>query len=217
MRKTPRTRRHHCAADRTFIQNQSGVSAVEFALLLPVMLTLWVGTAEMAHAMDNWRKVVLLARTVADLNSQGDTSDPISSAAENDILAASAAVLRPFVGANATIVVSALGVDTLASPLHPRVCSSGSTNSNKSARHTGLATDLSIPPGFNVNGNRYVLAEVSMPYTPMLGTALVRLVNGASGSITLRSNFAWPVRNGVVHKSVTATPEVTMPGGTPCP
>ena len=204
-------------ADRTFARNQAGASAVEFALLLPIMLTVWVGMAELAHAVDNWRKVTLLARTVADLNSQGDTSDPISAASESDILGASAAVLRPFVGTNAKIVVSALGVDTLTSLVRPRVCSSASTDNNAYARKTGIASDLTIPAGFNVNGNRYVLAEVTMPYTPMLGSALVRLINGISGSISLQSSFAWPVRNGVVHNSPTATPEVTMPSGAPCP
>lgn len=204
-------------ADRSIIRDTAGASAVEFALLLPLMLTIWVAMAELAHAVDNWRKVTLLARTVADLNSQGDTSDPISASSESDILAASSAVLRPFASANARIVVSALGVDTLASLVRPRVCSSISTGNNVYARKTGIAGDLTIPAGFNVNGNRYVLAEVTMPYTPMLGSALVRLVNGMSGSIPLQSSFAWPVRNGVVHNSLTATPEVTMPSGSPCP
>lgn len=200
-----------------FGQDAAGASAVEFALILPIMLTLWGGMAEMAHAVDNWRKVTLLARTIADLTSQGDSaSDPMASATMSDNLAASTAVLRPFATTNTQIVVSALAVDTTASIVSPRVCSSIAT-SNATARSTGLASDLTIPAGFVTNGNRYVLAEVTMPYAPMLGTSLVSLVKGITGTITLKSSFPWPVRNGVVHNSLTNTPEITLPSGSPCP
>lgn len=199
-----------------FRRDASAVSAIEFALILPLALTLWAGMAEMSHAIDNWRKVTLLARTVSDLTSEGDTSDPISSATMSDILGASGTVLRPFPAANAKIVVSALAVNTLASLVNPVVCSSTAT-SNAVARKTGVATDLTIPAGFNISGNRYVLAEVSMNYTPMLGSSLVNLVGGINGSIALKSSFPWPVRNGLTHNSITGTPEVAMPGGAWCP
>ena len=212
-----RARTRALRAPRRLVGDAAGVSAVEFALILPVMLTLWAGVAEMAHAIDNWRKVTLLARTVADLTSQGDTADPIASATMNDILAASSAVLRPFANTNVKIVVSALGVDTLSSLLSPRVCSSVASGTSATARKIGIATDLTIPAGFNINGNRYVLAEVTMPYAPMLGSSLVKLVSGMGSTIPLSVSFAWPVRNGIVHKSITSTAEVTMPGGAACP
>jgi Flp pilus assembly protein TadG len=200
-----------------FRNDTAGVSAVEFALVLPVMLILWAGMAEMAHAIDNWRKVTQLARTVVDLTSQGDTSDPIASATMNDILASATAVLRPFASTNTTIVVSALGVDTSASTANPRVCSSIATGPSAQARKTGIASDLTIPAGFGTNGNRYVLAEVSMPYSPMLGATLGKLIGGLNGTIRIASSFAWPVRTGVVHNSANGTAEVTMPGGSACP
>ena len=198
-----------------FPRQAAGASAIEFALVLPLMLTLFAGMSELAHAIDNWRKVTLLARTVADLTSQGDSTDPIAPATMSDIMGASSAVLRPFATTNVQIVVSALGVDTLASVVSPRVCSS-IASSNATARSTGIASDLTIPTGFNTNGNRYVLAEISMPYAPMLGASFVKLVNGIS-TITIKSSFNWPVRNGVVHNSATKTPEITMPGGSACP
>ena len=199
-----------------FLRHAAGASAVEFALILPVMLTLFAGMSEMAHAIDNWRKLTLLTRTVADLTSQGDTTDPIASTTMSDIMGASSAVLRPFAATNLKIVVSALAVDTSASTTKPRVCSSVAS-SNATARTTGIASDLTIPVGYDTNGNRYVLAEVTMPYAPMLGASLVKLVAGVGTTITLKSSFPWPVRNGLVHNSASATPEVTMPGGSPCP
>lgn len=198
----------------SFRRDASGASAIEFALILPVMLTLFAGMTEMTHAIDNWRKVTLLARTVADLTSQGDKQNPISSTTMNDILAASTMVLRPFNGSGAKIVVSAMAIDLISSPLHPKVCSSVATG-NAVPRGTGIATALAIPPGFGLTGGRYVLAEVSMPYTPMLGTSLVNLVGGVSGSIVLNASFPWPTRGGQAYNSTST--EVILPGGSQCP
>ena len=61
-----------------FLAQVQAVSAVEFALVLPVALTIFAGMSEVSHAVDNWRKVTLTARTIADLTSQGDTVNPMT-------------------------------------------------------------------------------------------------------------------------------------------
>ena len=187
---------------------------VEFALILPVLLTLWAGMSEYSHAVDNWRKVTLLARTVSDLTAQGDTQNPISATLMNDILAASTLVLKPYDASSVKIVVSAMAVDLTKLNLVPRVCSS-TANANASPRPAGTASDLVVPDGFRTTGVRYVLTEVTMPYKPMLGSALVKLVKGASGTITLTSSMPWPARGGQPAKS--SYTEVWMPGGAACP
>lgn len=197
---------------RGFRRDAAGASALEFALLLPIMLVLWAGMAEMSHAIGAWRRVTLLARTVADLTSKGDTVDPIASGTMSDILAASTAVLRPYASTDAAIVVSALGV-TQATDANPRVCSS-IANAKGTARKTGVATDLAVPQGYGVANNRYLLAEVTLPYAPMIGSAFTNLIGGLDGTITLRTSFAWPVRSGFTHNSTI--PEVVMPKGSPC-
>ena len=51
-------------------RDQRGVSAVEFAMLLPLMVTLYLGAVEISQGVAIHRKVTLTARTVADLASQ---------------------------------------------------------------------------------------------------------------------------------------------------
>src|SRR5436189_1298081 len=51
-------------------RDQAGVSAVEFAMLLPLMLTLYLGAVEISQGVAIDRKVTLTAHTVADLASQ---------------------------------------------------------------------------------------------------------------------------------------------------
>ena len=197
-----------------FADARDGVSAIEFAFVLPVLLTIWAGMAEYSHAVDNWRKVTLLARTVSDLTAQGDTQNPIGATLMSDILAASTLVLKPFNAGTVKIVVSAMAVDLTNLNLVPRVCSS-TANANASPRPTGAASDLTVPVGFRTTGVRYVLTEVSMPYTPMLGSALVKLIKGANGAITLTSSMPWPARGGQAAKSTYT--EVWLPGGSACP
>lgn len=201
-------------ASRRFRGEVQGTSAVEFALILPFILAVFVGMSEMSHAIDNWRKVTLSARTIADLTSQGDSVNPIASGTMSDILASAGLVLQPFDASKAGIVVSALAVDLGASLTHPRVCSSVAS-SNATARPTGVASDLAIPLSFLQNKNRYVLAEISMPYTPMVGSTLTSLIGGAGGSITMHASFPWPTRGGTTYSG--ATTEVILPGGAKCP
>lgn len=199
-----------------FARARNATSAIEFAAILPLVLVLWGGMAETSHAIGVWRKMTLLARTVADLTAQGDTVDPMAPATMADILAASTAVLRPLSGSSAKIVVSSLGVYAT-NLVNPKVCSS-SASSNTTARSTGVATDLLIPTVFAAAGDRYLLAEVSMSYAPMIGGSVIKILGWSGGTIPIKASFAWPVRNGTVHNSTStpASPEVTMPNGAFC-
>ncbi|GJD77417.1 TadE/TadG family type IV pilus assembly protein [Methylobacterium gregans] len=192
----------------------SGSAITEFALILPVLLLIFAGVTEYAHAIDHWRKLTLLARTVSDLTAQGDVQNPIGSPLMDDILASSNAVLRPFDSAGARIVVSALGVDLTKLNLIPKVCSS-IAGANATARGLGAANDLTVPVGFQTTGVRYILTEASMDYRPVLGSALVKLLGNSQGTFTFKVSMPWPARGG---KKYGANPytEVVLPGGAEC-
>src|SRR5215468_10096359 len=74
---------------RALIRDQRGVSAVEFAMLLPLMITLYLGAVEISQGVGIDRKVTLTTRTVADLTSQVTT---VTSTEVSNILGASAQV-----------------------------------------------------------------------------------------------------------------------------
>ncbi|MCJ2071493.1 pilus assembly protein [Methylobacterium sp. J-030] len=193
-------------------RDRRATAAVEFAVILPVLLAIWAGMTELAHAIDEWRKLTLLARTVADLTAQGDTKNPMSTTLMTDILASATTVMRPFNAANAKIVISAMGVGLTGATQIPTVCSSYASG-NAVARSTGLASSLTVPPGYQTVGMRYVLAEVSITYTPMIGSALVKLAKGVSSTITFSSVAPWPTRGGTTYGNNIYT-EVVLPGTT---
>ena len=56
-------------------RNDRGSAAVEFAVIVPIMLTLFFGVLEFSSGIAVDRKVTLVARTMSDLTSQSTTRD----------------------------------------------------------------------------------------------------------------------------------------------
>ena len=76
-----------------FLHNRDAVGAVEFALILPFMLLLWMGIVEVTELHLAGRKVTVAAQTAADLIAQEKS---ITSGKLEDIEAASKQVMQPY-------------------------------------------------------------------------------------------------------------------------
>lgn len=88
-----------------------GVAAVEFALVLPLMLLIYVGVIDVTRAVIASRKLSQLSRTVSDLVSQQPAaSGSISIAGLSNILAASSTVMAPYPTGTVTLTVSAVDI-----------------------------------------------------------------------------------------------------------
>ena len=92
-----------------FVRANQGVAFVEFALLLPFMCLLYLGTVEVVPMISADRRVALTASTVANVTTQYASIS--ASATMPDILNASADVLAPYSSSNATVVVSLITID----------------------------------------------------------------------------------------------------------
>ena len=55
-------------------QDCRGVAAIEFAMIVPIMLVMFFGTVEFSSGVAVDRKVTLMARTLSDLTSQRSRS-----------------------------------------------------------------------------------------------------------------------------------------------
>jgi len=151
-----------------FAADRSGISAVEFAMLLPVMMTLFLGTVEASQGIAADRKVELTARSLADLSSQ---YTDITDAAMSNILAAGSAIIAPYSAANLKEVVSeisinAQGVATVV----------WSDTLNGTALTVGQT--VSVPASLAVPNTFLVLAQVQYSYNPTYGYVM-------TGTLTL--------------------------------
>ncbi len=52
---------------RRFLADRRGVAAIEFGMIMPVMVTLWLGTTELTFASASDRRVAIAANSIADL------------------------------------------------------------------------------------------------------------------------------------------------------
>src|SRR3954462_7349459 len=93
---------------RRIAQDKRGVSAVEFALIAPLLVSLYLGCVEISDGVSADRKVTLVASTVANLVAQ---STSISSSDMSNILDASSAIIAPYSSGNLKITVSCISID----------------------------------------------------------------------------------------------------------
>jgi len=160
------TRIERCRA--RFDGDCRGVSAVEFAMLLPVMMTLYLGSVEASQGIATDRKVELTAHTLADLASQ---YTDITDAEMANILNAGSAIIAPYAAANLKEVVSEIAINSQGV---------GTVVWSDTLNGTALTVGqtVSVPSSLAMPNTYLVLAQVQYNYNPTYGYVL-------TGSLTL--------------------------------
>lgn len=143
-------------------RDQRGVSAVEFAMVLPLMVTMYIGVVEVANGIAIQRKVTLAARTVADLATQFRT---IKNDDKDSILKAAPAILFPNSAGPLKVTLSAVNIDAngIARIAWTDAFNGGTTPRAKDDVVT-LPTDA-----LNVPNTQLIWGEVTYTYKPGLG------------------------------------------------
>src|SRR5215471_5426996 len=89
----------------SFVRDRRGISAVEFAMILPLMVTMYLGVVEVSRGVAIDRKVTLTTRTMADLASRVTS---INNTDMSSLLNATAAVISPYDQTKVKVVLSAV-------------------------------------------------------------------------------------------------------------
>ena len=145
-----------------FRRAREGLAAIEFALIVPLMLVTFFGVAEIASYILVARKVANVASSAADLVSQ-DTV--INDDEMSDIMGALDVVLRPFDPEEAQMRITSVIADD-----------NGETTVGWSdARNTTAYTPgapIDVPDGIVPNGQGIIMTEVSCTYRTLFGMYL---------------------------------------------
>src|SRR5215813_11329239 len=147
-----------------FLRDRRGISAVEFAMLLPLMVALYLGGVEMSTGIAIDRKVTLVARTLADLVSQASS---VNTTDVNNILGASSSVVAPYDNTKLKITVTSVKIDSQGNA----TVAWSDANANGTARAVG--STVTLPSALNVPSTSLIWAETSYAYTPNLGFMII--------------------------------------------
>lgn len=146
-----------------FLSDRRGVSAVEFALIAPVMILLYYGLAELTQAMMAERKASHAASIIGDLVAQ-DTS--VSSSEMTDIFKVGAAMVKPFPTTSLQMRVTSVKADAGGSPKVVWSQAQGMTGLSAGATVAGFPANL-IAANESV-----IMAEVTYTYDSPVHKAL---------------------------------------------
>jgi len=171
MRLAPRLHlRRRLRLLRRFARRTDGLAAIEFAFILPVLLIMLVGAAEIGEAVSIYRKVSITTRTVADLATQYST---IHDADMTTILGASSKIVAPYPSGPLIVTVSQISIDASGNG-HV----SWSNSLNGTPRTAGSA--VTVPSQMATVNTYLIYGEVSYTYSPTFGYNL-------PGSVTMNN------------------------------
>ncbi|MCA6115280.1 pilus assembly protein [Bradyrhizobium sp. WSM 1738] len=178
--------RHHVAALRS---NCSGLAAVEFAMIIPLMAMMFLGTYEFSAGVAIDRKVTIMARTLSDLTSQNTEVDD---AKFTNFFNASAAIMTPYPSAPVESTISELWINP--STLQARV------QWSKGAYARSPTSVVEIPDALKIGDTYLIYSEVKYKYVPTVAW----FINKVSGITLSDVSFTRP-RQGicVMYKTTT--------------
>lgn len=140
-----------------------GVVAVEFAIVVPVMLIAFFGTVEFCSAVAVDRKVGIMARTLSDLTSQNTS---VNDAQLTNIFNASTQIMAPYTTSPLQSTISELYVDP--NTLVARV------QWSQGANPRAIGSPVVVPTALKVGGTYMIYSEVKYQYVPTVGYVMAK-------------------------------------------
>jgi Flp pilus assembly protein TadG len=143
-----------------------GIAAVEFAMLVPLMLMVFFGTIQISTAVAVDRKVSLTARTLSDLISQAAT---INDTDISNAFGLSTAIMNPYLNtsAQAQLLQSKITQIYVDSTKAPKLV--WSKASNATARSCSDPLPVPVPTELLIADTYLILSEVTYNYQPIVG------------------------------------------------
>lgn len=170
---------------RRFVDSNRAVAAIEFAMIMPVLLILFLGSFDAGNAITVYAKVRAATYSLAAITNQyGNGSNPnyptISTTTMTAITGAASAILAPYSSSPITLVISQIKATS----------SSAAAVSWSYSPTSGAALTQApaLPSSFAANSCNgsypcyFILASVSYSFTPMFGAFL-------TGPITLSDSL----------------------------
>lgn len=167
-------------------RDQSGVAAVEFALILPFLLILLIGMAETVGALNHDRKVSQAASSVTDLIAQAET---VSKSDVADVMLAAVEIMKPYPDTTLDVIVASVEFDDDGDPkvVWSRNKAGGEPWAEDSKPPIDMPASLSTP------GTSLVVGQAFYTYVPTFSTMIQNIFPRAT-SIDLDDTYFYKPR-----------------------
>lgn len=144
---------------RRFIASTRGVAAVEFAMILPVLMVLFLASFDGGRAIAVYMKVRSATYTLDAITNQYTT---IASTDMQSIVGATSVVMAPYSSTPVVVTISQIAIDASG-----KATVAWSYSLNGTARSKG--SSVTIPTVLATPNSYLIFGEVSYTYTPMFG------------------------------------------------
>jgi Flp pilus assembly protein TadG len=153
---------------RAFLGDTRGAAAVELAVITPVILSIFFGTAELAQGFAIDRKLTITARALSDLVGQATT---ISNADMTNIFTAANAIMTPYSASPLKARVTAVNIDGSGT-----ATVGWADHSNWSVVGAPGAA-VTIPAALRIPNTQIIWSEVQYGYTPPFAYYITGMLN----------------------------------------
>ncbi len=157
---------------RSLGRNQSGVAAIEFAMLAPLLMLMTWGTLEISRAVMTHKRFQRVVAMVGDLvarEKQLGTTKADAIAELNGIMQSAKNVMLPF--SSTPLKIGVMSVRSNPNP--PNQTTVEWSFAFQGASVPACPTPKAVPNGMITAGNAVIVVEASYTYTPMLANLSV--------------------------------------------
>jgi Flp pilus assembly protein TadG len=143
--------------------DQRGVAAIEFALVVPVMIVIYLVGFEVTEAATAYRKLTDTTVQVANVTAQFTS---MSCTDITNVLDATAQIMTPYPTSNIDIVLSEVTTNS---------AGVGKVTWSEELQGTRLpdGSTVTMPTGFQTPNSSYVMVRTSYIYQPSIGAAFI--------------------------------------------
>ena len=153
---------------RRFAASTRGVAAIEFAMILPVLAVLFLGSFDGGRAIAIYLKVRAATYALASITNQYQT---IALSDMQSITAATAVIMQPYPSAPAVVTISQIAINGKGTATVAWSYSLNGTPLTQGASFTLPSANLATP-------NSYLIyAQVGYAFTPMFGYFTAGTIN----------------------------------------
>lgn len=169
---------------RHFAKDRKGIAALEFALIFPVMLLLYLGSVEIGLAINTNKNIGKVSSSVADLLTQSET---VSVSDISSIAQIGEAIMLPYDETKPTITMVGIKIEDKPNPTKAHVTWSRKYSNGSMTEPLAPGSEIAIPANLMIQDTFVVMSTAEITYIPIIG--YVAHANGTAPNIDMAETY----------------------------